>query len=402
MSLRVLLGLLVAAAVVMVPTVNFALLRIFPPPDVGSRFHDCGPGAMRSDCGAPPERPREPPPGEGANATGAGDGPAAMPRQPPPDQNGAPPPNAPLLHGFQLFAFGGPPGEVDRIRLHFLWINLASLGLVVLLAMVAFSLIVRWPIRGLLVAIEDIEHGAVPAAGGMSAPSELRQIGAALHGLAHQLRGSNQERELMLAGMSHDLRSPLARIQAAIELRSRPDEDWAPVLRDVREIDHIIGQCIDYVRDGRDEAPVTMSLDAVVHSAIRSPDDAFVELDLAAPTELNLRRQSLSRAIRNLIDNAATHGVSPIRLQTRIEGDWAVLTLEDHGPGIEPAHWARLLQPFAQGSPARNPGGAGLGLAIAHRVALQHGGELSMRAASREGSPFALLLRLPVRQLSTR
>jgi signal transduction histidine kinase len=203
---------------------------------------------------------------------------------------------------------------------------------------------------------------------------------------------------MMLATMAHDLRSPLARIQAAIELRARPDEDWAPVLCDVQEIDHLIGQCIDYVRDGQDEPTLMISVDALLRALVRVPEDAAVELDLAAPQALPLRRQLLSRAVRNLVDNARRHGSAPIRLNTRLEADAVLLTVEDQGPGIDPRHWERLLKPFEQGARqgrACAAGSAGLGLAIVQRAARQHGGGLSMRPAT-TGSPFSISLRLPL------
>lgn len=402
MSLRVLLGLLVAVAVVMVPTINLALLRFFPPPELSIHIRSCGPdetpkddrgSCVRVNPDGSIDRIVHMRTGAGGEHFFAPSHASTGPRLA--DDHGRPPPPGGPPEMRHSMAFGAAPFEFGELRAHFLWINFASLGIVVLLAVLAFSLIVRWPIRGLLSAIEDIEHGSVPAAGGMSAPSELRQIGAALHRLARQLRGSTQEREMMLAGMSHDLRSPLARIQAAIELRARPEEDWTPVLRDVREIDHIIGQCIDYVRDGQDEAIAMMSLDELVRSVMCGPNDAVVELDLNASKSLPLHKQSLMRAVRNLVDNANAHGVSPVRLRTRIENGAAQLTIEDHGPGIEPAHWERLLKPFAQGSRARNPGGAGLGLAIVQRVAQQHGGSLTMREP-KDGKPFAIELRLPL------
>lgn len=413
MSLRWWLGLLVAAAVVAVPTVNWMLLSLFPPPAVALHIRSCGPDET------PDERPgscvrvnpdgsvdrvvrmgwngrgerlmlarREPLSGVPAPVRTESVG--LAPFTPPGDPAGRGPPPGPAPR----LSFAAP-FELGELRTHFMWINFASVGIVVVLAMLAFTLIVRWPIRGLLSAIEDIEHGGIPAAGGMAAPSELRQIGAALHRLARQLRGATQEREIMLAGMSHDLRSPLARVQAAVELRARPDEDWSPVLRDVREIDHIIGQCIAYVRDGQDEAPTTISLDELARAALHLPEDAGVALELAAPRPLSLRRQSLQRAVRNLIDNALTHGGPPVTLRTGLEAGAAWLTVEDHGPGIPAEHWERLLKPFAQGSRARNPGGAGLGLAIVQRVAAQHGGTLKMRAP-RDGAPFAIMLRLPL------
>ncbi|MGH8447174.1 MAG: ATP-binding protein, partial [Solimonas sp.] len=349
-----------------------------------------GPGGRHGPGGPPPEQDFTAGSGMDAGASAAAV-PAAGVTTLTPAMPAVPAITGPGAH----FAFAPGPFEFGELRTHFLWINFVSLGIVVVLAMLAFTLIVRWPIRGLLVAIEDIEHGGIPAAGGLSAPSELRQIGTALHRLARQLRGSTQERELMLAGMSHDLRSPLARIQAAIELRARPEEDWTPVLRDVREIDHIVGQCIDYVRDGQDEPNGQYSLDELARAVVRAPDDGDIALDLAAPQILQLRRQSLMRALRNLINNAAVHGAPPLRIVTRIENQSAVLMVEDHGPGIDPAQWEQLLKPFAQGSRARNPGGAGLGLAIVQRVAALHGGTLEMRAVQ-GGSPFAIVLRLPI------
>ncbi|WP_020648914.1 ATP-binding protein [Solimonas variicoloris] len=417
MSLRWWLGLLVAAAVIAVPTINVVLLHFFPPPVPEFRLADCPPVLVESGRASPWACAHARDGGQGAAGPGAAPGtadteagPPAPDERPPPRFAGEggdpalrmPPrePRASVGFGAPLVmatrdGFGPRGGAFEAVGRHFLWINLVSLGIVVVLAMLAFSLIVRWPLRGLLLAIEDVEHGGIPAAGGMMAmPRELRQIGTALHRLARQLQGGNQERETMLAGMSHDLRSPLARIQAAIELRARPDEDWTPVLRDVHEIDHIIGQCIDYVRDGQDEPSVPLSLDELVRAVIRPASDQDVELALAAPERLPLRRQSMMRAVRNLIDNARVHGSAPIRVRTFREGGDAVLSVEDEGAGIDPQQWERLLKPFAQGARARSPGGAGLGLAIVQRVAAQHGGRLVMRVVS-PGTPFAVQLRLP-------
>lgn len=379
MSLRWLLALLLGAALVVGPTINVALLSIFPPP-------------LPAFMPAPPCLPGQRDQGPCVHSEEGG--------EPRPGLIG---PRRSFLLGERLstmpntvFALHEGPeprlGEFRAIRSHLLWINLASFGIVLAAAVLIFTVVLRWPIRGLLTAIEDIEHGAVPAAGGMAAPSELRQIGRALHRLAKQLRAGTQERELMLAGMSHDLRSPLARIQAAIELRARPGEDWQPVLRDVREIDHIIGQCIDYVRDGQDEPLTQEVLDELVCSAVR--DDDEVQLDLAASVATPMRRQSMLRLIRNLLDNARAHGAPPVTLRTWHEADALVLSVEDGGAGIEPAQWERLCAPFAQGARARHPGGAGLGLAIVQRVADRHGATLHVRARS-DTQPFAIELRLP-------
>lgn len=397
MSLRLLAGLLAAAAIVMAPFANLLLSRWFPPPDITFQLRLCGPDeqpsrerpclrediralALRGHAGEDGviERRVRLPPGAIAFAT-----PAA----------GVTP-----LHDEIREGFGGPfrPYDFDGIRdvrTHFMWINLVSLVLVVGTAILLATLLLRRPFRALLSAIDDIERGAAPPAWAFSGPTELRMIGQALTRLGRQLRGNLQERELMLAGLSHDLRSPLARIQAKLELRSADGENWNDTLHDVQEINHIVGQCIDYVRDGQDEVATPVSLDELARRTLQGSREG-VELQLQAPEALPLRVQSLLRAIRNLLDNAATHGGAPVRLVTAQTAGHALLRVEDGGPGIDPAHWERLRKPFARGSVERSSGGAGLGLAIVQRVADLHRAELRMQPRSAT-QPFAIELRFP-------
>lgn len=198
----------------------------------------------------------------------------------------------------------------------------------------------------------------------------------------------------MLAGLSHDLRSPLARIQAKLELRSVDGEYWSDTLHDVQEINHIVGQCIDYVRDGQDEVAILVSLDELARRALQGSREG-VELRLQAPEPLSLRVHSMLRAMRNLLDNAATHGEAPVRLITEQTATHVLFRVEDGGPGIDLAQWERLLTPFARGSVARSSGGAGLGLAIVQRVADLHQAELLMRPRSAT-QPFAIELRFQI------
>lgn len=398
MSLRLLLGLMVGAAIFVSPFANLVLLRLFPPPEVAFRVDLCGPGekpepgrpcgqslqqvmnTMRPDGAMPPPRPGERMVTEAVPAT--------------PTLRSLPPMHAGIAMAYPAVGFAGPP-ELRAVRKHFLWINLLSVLLVMGVAVLLCSLVLRAPFRALLAAIGDIERGAAPPAWAFSGPTELRTIGQALTRLGAQLRNNLQERELMLAGLSHDLRSPLARIQAAVELRAIDGQDWSDTLRDVQEIDHIVGQCIDYARDGQDEPPQSRPLDGVITAALSSRHREGIELLLDAPQELVLRPQSLARAVRNLVDNACLHGLPPVRVRTWIADGQAVIAVEDGGSGIEPQFWSQLREPFVRGSRARNPGGAGLGLAIVQRVADIHNGSLRLRARS-DTQAFAVELRLPL------
>lgn len=388
MSLRLLMGLLIAAAVALVPVANVLVLRWLPPPDLSLDLQPCSNDLPpHVPCLTDDHRPRR----VFARAADPGN-PAHV------DADDGPPPAPGMPFGkpmMRVINFGGPNvmfggADLQPLRRHFMMVNLISLALVVALAVLLISALLRGPFRALVAAIGDIERGATPPAWAFSGPVELRRVGHALEKLGRQLRSNLQERELMLAGLSHDIRSPLARIQAALELRAADGEHWNDTLRDVREIDHIIGQCIDYARDGQDEPLQNSSLDRVVADCL---DGAGVQLELGAPQPLPLRVGALRRALRNLVDNAGQHGRPPITVRTRIDGGMAVLSVRDRGDGIASGAWDGLLRPFARGSSARSPGGCGLGLAIVQRVAKMHGGRVQ---CTHEAGTFTVELLLPV------
>lgn len=416
MSLRILTGLLVAAAVIMVPVTNALLLQWWPPPDFAVHLKACSDEANDGPC-VPPElferrfgRALPSPPLAESEDAGVRAAPDAAPRLEVAGEVlaagkiargvgsggvvasfGPGPGPGPFV---RTIRFGGP--DATPVRRHFLMINLISLALVVGVAVALMSLMLSRPFRALLAAIGDIERGTVPPAWAFTGPVEFRRVGHALEKLGHQLRSNLQERELMLAGLSHDLRSPLARIQAALELRSVDGENWSDTLRDVREIDHIVGQCIDFARDGQDEPVQNASVDSVVTAVLGAEAGTDLRLEPGAPQPLPLRIAALRRALRNLVDNARLHGRAPIVVRTnRSDGD-AVICVEDAGNGIAAEAWDRLRRPFARGSSARSPGGCGLGLAIVQRVADMHGGCLRLRPVT-DGQPFAIELRLPIK-----
>ncbi|MDP9142175.1 MAG: ATP-binding protein [Pseudomonadota bacterium] len=409
MSLRILIGLLIAAAVALVPVANVLVLRWWPPPDFSVKLQPCSEELPpHVPCLTGDQRPRR--------LIARGTGP------------GVPPPDAPVeadvdgphfVHGeagipggpaagqrmMRVISFGGPDmamggPDMQPLRRHFMMVNLISLALVVSLAVLLVSVLLRAPFRALIGAIGDIERGAAPPAWAFSGPVEFRRVGHALEKLGRQLRSNLQERELMLAGLSHDIRSPLARIQAALELRSTDSERWIDTLRDVREIDHIIGQCIDFARDGQDEPLHSSSLDRIVTDTLGAPDaqgwcTAGARLELGAPQPQLLRVGALRRALRNLVDNALQHGEAPVVVRTRTVGGSVELSVEDAGVGIADGAWDLLRKPFSRGSSARTPGGCGLGLAIVQRVVTMHGGQLERRRGA-DGSGFCVVLRLPL------
>ncbi|HSW13785.1 MAG TPA: ATP-binding protein [Solimonas sp.] len=397
MSLRNWVGLIVAAALLASPLLNLALLRLFPPPDLLFRTLPAPP---------PPEGPGPHPAEAGARLSishAAGpDGPGLFGGavgfgMPPRTQvrvfrgaDGKPPP-LPRLDAAEMAQH---ETAMQAIRQHFTLINLATIGILMLAAVLLLSLLLRRPVRRLLDSIGDIERGA-EVSGPLRGPGEFRRIGLALQRMGSHLRASLRERELMLAGLSHDIRSPLARLQAAIELHATDHPgDFQPMLADIRDIDHIVHQCIDFVRDGRDEPLETLEFDALVRGALQRHEG--LTLALGCPgLQFGGRRLGLQRLIRNLADNALHHGAAPVCVRTRHEGTELLLSVEDHGHGIDAREWPRLSEPFERGNRARDGRGAGLGLAIVQRVALAHGAELQLRERHYD-RPFAVELRLPL------
>lgn len=435
-SLRNWVGLIVAAALLASPLLNFALLRLFPPPDL---LFAAPPPLPPPDEGGPesgqPRRAAVAHFGIAGSAPGLLSTPSAftMPLRTRmagsvavteggphtrveiiDETAGAGGPGEPrrfvraLRSGpdgpamkletpdGRVMRLGGPEHEaaIQEMRRHFTMINLATIGILMLVAALLLSLLLRRPVRRLLDSIGDIERGAEPAAA-PSGPREFRLIGNALQRMSGKLHGSLRERELMLAGLSHDIRSPLARLQAAIELHAADHPgDFQPMMTDIRDIDHIVHQCIDFARDGQDEPLEQLELDALVRMALQRHEGLQLDLGCAG-LQVSARRLGLLRLVRNLADNALNHGVAPVRVTTRREGSLLRLSVEDHGRGIGMLEWLRLSEPFERGNRARDGRGAGLGLAIVQRVAAAHGAVVELRER-RADRPFAVELCLPL------
>jgi two-component system osmolarity sensor histidine kinase EnvZ len=190
------------------------------------------------------------------------------------------------------------------------------------------------------------------------------------------LRQAEQDRALLLAGVSHDLRTPLARLRLGIEVGAKDASTHEGMISDIAEMDKIIGQFLEFARDDREATLEMRELNDIVASAVEryqkaGGDIRFSRGELPA---LPLRSTAMSRLIANLIDNALRYGAPPVDVVTRAAGDTVVLEVSDRGPGIAADQVERLKRPFTRGEPARTGGaGAGLGLAIVERIARLHG-----------------------------
>ena len=241
------------------------------------------------------------------------------------------------------------------------------------------------PLEALRQRIES--HDGATAASG-TPTLEIDAIGSAWVALAERLARQESERSMLLAGVSHDLRSPLARIRMAAELLPETEDVAArrtSIVRNVDAADRLIASFLDYVRAAELPLESTVDVAAVARRLVESRDEPAAVLALDAPPRLDVARTHellLERLLANLVDNALRHGKPPVRIRLRVDGADAVLDVEDHGPGIAPSARATLTQAFARGDASRGTPGTGLGLAIVQQIVRRMGGTLSFDAAS--------------------
>ena len=271
---------------------------------------------------------------------------------------------------------------------------------VLLLALAGAYLImfrVARPLKALAAAARDIGQGRQPPQLAETGPGEIRRVTHAFNQMSSELARLDEDRALILAGISHDLRTPLTRLRLAAEM-SPDDATREGISADIEEIDKIIRQFLDFARNTEGEPPEPTDLNSVL-AHIAEPlmrRGARIELHLAELPALMLRPLALLRLAANLINNALRHGggTAPVEVQTRHEGEYIILEVMDRGPGIPPEEAERLKQPFTRLETARTgAASAGLGLAIVERVARGHGGRFDL--LPREGGGLVARVTLP-------
>ena len=207
-------------------------------------------------------------------------------------------------------------------------------------------------------------------------PRELRTVAAAFNRMASDLASMERERAMVLAGISHDVRTPLSRLRLALEMSGADRRAAEAMTEDIGEIDGIIGQFLDFAR-GENEEKKPHDLDGLVaelgeHYA-RLNKQVLVRTGGAAP--FPFARMAVRRAIANLIDNALRYAGEPVE----VESGRNFVVVRDRGPGIPEREVERLKRPFTRLDDSRaGASGAGLGLAIVERVARAHGGSLEL------------------------
>jgi two-component system osmolarity sensor histidine kinase EnvZ len=290
--------------------------------------------------------------------------------------------------------------EAVRGRTWLAW--LATALALSLLGAVIITRLINQPLQRLAQAAARVREGDFDGARlDETLPTrEIAGVNRAFNRMAEQLARADADRRLMLAGISHDLRTPLARLRLEVEMGVPDAPTRERMASDIADVDTIIGQFLDYARE-RPTVLAPVPLAATVERAAapyRPRDDVQLRIHVPEGVQPLADAAGLQRILSNLLENAVRHGRSAdgcavIDIEaTAAERDIA-LTVRDHGPGVVEALLPRLTEPFFRGESARTTPGSGLGLAIVRRSAERMGGTCELRNA--DGGGLAVTVRLP-------
>lgn len=226
-------------------------------------------------------------------------------------------------------------------------------------------------------------------------PLEIRQVNQAFNHMVYTLEQTERDRRVMLAGISHDLRTPLTRIRLTAEML--PDEFFREgLIYDVDDMDAILNQFISYMRDGSDEELTDTNINSLLQELVVQFKPLDIRFEAQELPVIPARSLSLKRLIANLINNAKRYGAEPIELSASHVDQYILITVADHGEGIPPDQVEELMQPFVRGNSARTIQGSGLGLAIVKRIVDIHQGQINIRNREQGGLEVVISLPIPI------
>lgn len=264
------------------------------------------------------------------------------------------------------------------------WLGWGALVLALSLAAGYFiAARINRPLRLLMNAADRLRNGESPEKLPVGSFAELQEVNDTFNKMADSLAELDAERTLILAGVSHDIRTPLARLRLAVEML--PEDSCASfksgMIEDISDMNNIIHQFLDFVKGVEGEptqmVDINSLLQAIHDRQLRAGRDIVVQL---APTyAIPIKPLAMQRLLDNLVGNAYNYGRGQVRVASKITAEYVIISVFDNGPGIPETHVEKLLRPFERLDTARsNAGGSGLGLAIADRIAKLHKGKLEL------------------------
>ena len=274
-----------------------------------------------------------------------------------------------------------------------LWVSIALLATV--LGSVAIARLINQPLRDLSFAASRIREGEFDSRlDENTLTSEIRQVNMGFNRMARELAKVEEDRAVMLAGISHDLRTPLARLRLEAEMSVQDEEAKRNMALDIEQLDAIIDKFMDYARPG-DTRLMPVHLSGVVDremAAFRDPAQIRITSRVAIDIKVMADDVELGRVLQNLFENARRYGrssdtgIAVVTVTYARTGPWVILSVRDQGPGADPRKLHQLTTPFFRGDAARTAAtGAGLGLAIVDKAIQRMGGTFELVNAPEGG-----------------
>jgi two-component system osmolarity sensor histidine kinase EnvZ len=264
-----------------------------------------------------------------------------------------------------------------------------------LVASVAIASLINRPLRQLSFAASRIREGDLDSRlDENTLTSEIREVNMGFNRMARELARVEEDRAVMLAGISHDLRTPLARLRLETEMSVSDEEAKANMALDIDQLDAIIDKFMDYARPGETQVRPVDVTPLVTREAAVFRDPTQIRIVSKVPTDLVVMADEteLGRVFLNLFENARRYGrgtytgVAEVVVTAQKTGPWVILSVRDQGPGVSPEKLPQLTTPFFRGDAARTAAtGAGLGLAIVEKAMQRMGGSLELANAADGG-----------------
>ena len=268
----------------------------------------------------------------------------------------------------------------------FVWIGIAALA--TLIGSAAVARLINRPLKQLSFAASRIRGGDLDSRlDENTLTSEIREVNMGFNRMARELARVEEDRAVMLAGISHDLRTPLARLRLETEMSVSDEEAKRNMALDIDQLDAIIDKFMDYARPGETQVGPVPVAKSIEKEAASFRDPAQIRITSRVPADLRVMADEteLERVFLNLFENARRYGrgtytgIAEVLVTHVRTGAWVILTVRDHGPGVAPEKLHQLTTPFFRGDAARTAAtGAGLGLAIVEKALLRMGGSLEL------------------------
>ena len=274
-----------------------------------------------------------------------------------------------------------------------LWVSIALLATV--LGSAGIARLINRPLKDLSFAASRIREGEYDSRlDETTMTSEIRQVNMGFNRMARELAKVEQDRAVMLAGISHDLRTPLSRLRLEAEMSVKDEEAKANMAMDIDQLDAIIDKFMDYARPGEVRLVPVNVAQIVEREALAFRDTSQIRITskVAIDTLVLADDVELGRVFQNLFENARRYGrstdtgIAKVVVSYARTGLWVIITVRDHGQGVDPKKLDQLTTPFFRGDAARTAAtGAGLGLAIVEKAVQRMGGAFELANATEGG-----------------